>query len=164
MQQVVLSGRQQWTRVIKFENNFFFKFNSNFVLLFPSPASSPQPPQGSALSLKKAEFSDGDIGDFSPGRNLRTTKTPQAEISGRKLLRPKPLESVPQFFRPSLSNKAGWAFTVNCSGIIAYIVCSLFDVRIISVYVYMQPVIFIRKVAPISKPLNDLSRSLHTDF
>ena len=43
--------------------------------------------------------------------------------------------------------------------IITYIICSLFDVRIISVYVYyMQPrVIFIRKVA-ISKPLNDLSR------
>ena len=40
--------------------------------------------------------------------------------------------------------------------IITYIVCSLFDVRIISVYVYMQPrVIFIRKVA-ISKPLNVL--------
>ena len=42
--------------------------------------------------------------------------------------------------------------------IITYIVCSLFDVRIISVYVYMQPrVIFIRKVA-INKPLNDISR------
>ena len=42
----------------------------------------------------------------------------QAKISGsRKLLRPKPLESVPQFFcliffcpSPSLSNKAGWAY------------------------------------------------------
>ena len=39
----------------------------------------------------------------------------QAKISGpRKLLRTKPLESVPQFFclifLPSLSNKAGWAY------------------------------------------------------
>ena len=55
--------------------------------------------------------------------NLRPKKTPQAEISGgisgRKLLRPKPLESVPpQFFcpsppplpPPSPSNKAGWAY------------------------------------------------------
>ena len=50
--------------------------------------------------------------------NLRPKKTPQAEISGvisgRKLLRPKPLESVPpQFFLPlppSPSNKAGWAY------------------------------------------------------
>ena len=49
--------------------------------------------------------------------NLRPTKTTQAEISGgisgRKLLRPKPLESVPpQFFLPlpSPSNKAGWAY------------------------------------------------------
>ena len=39
----------------------------------------------------------------------------------------------------------------------------MFVVRIISVYVYMQPrVIFIRKVA-ISKPLNDLSRNWYTD-
>ena len=51
--------------------------------------------------------------------NLRPKKTPQAEISGgisgRKLLRPKPLESVPpppQFLPlpPSPSNKAGWAY------------------------------------------------------
>ena len=50
--------------------------------------------------------------------NLRPKKTPQAEISGgisgQKVLRPKPLESVPpQFFLPlppSLSNKAGWAY------------------------------------------------------
>ena len=56
----------------------------------------------------------------SSGRNLRPTKTPEAEISGQKLLRPKPLESVPQFFPLPLSspsNKAGWAITVNCSGI-----------------------------------------------
>ena len=96
---------------------FFFKFHSNFVLLSPPPP--PPPPQGPTLSLENAEFS---AGDFGTGRNLRPMKTPQAEISGRKLLRPKPLESVPQFFCPSLSpssssNKAGWAFTVNCSGI-----------------------------------------------
>ena len=49
--------------------------------------------------------------------NLRPKKTPQAEISGgisgRKLLRPKPLESVPPQFLPlppSPSNKAGWAY------------------------------------------------------
>ena len=108
---------------IKFENILF----SNFIPILstspPPPASSPSPFQGPALSLKNAEFSAGDrIGDFGPGRNLRPTKTPQDEISGRKLLRPKPLESVPHFFcplpSPSPSNKAGWAFTVNCSGII----------------------------------------------
>ena len=42
--------------------------------------------------------------------------------------------------------------------------CSLFDVRIISVYIYMLPRdIFIRKMA-ISKPLTDLHRYLLTDF
>ena len=71
----------------------------------------PPPPRP---SLENVEFS---AGNFDPGRNLRSTKTLKAEISGRKLLRPKPLESVPQFSSPSLSNKAGWTFTVNCSRI-----------------------------------------------
>ena len=63
--------------------------------------------------------------------NLRPKKTPQAEISGvisgRKLLRPKPLESVPpQFFCPSplpppLQIKLGGPIAVNCSGIYIYI-------------------------------------------
>ena len=100
----------------------FFKVHSNCVLLSPPPLPPPPPPQGQTLSLENAEFSAGDIGDFGTGRNLRPTKTPQAEISGRKLLRPKPLESVPQFFfappsPPPLQIKFGWAFTVNCSGI-----------------------------------------------
>ena len=48
----------------------------------------------------------------SSGRNLRT-KTLQAEAS----------EKCSSFYAhppllPSLSNKAGWAFTVNCSGIL----------------------------------------------
>ena len=48
------------------------------------------------------------------GRVVNGPKS-QAEICGRKLLGPKPLESVPQFFcpshppHPSPSNKAGWA-------------------------------------------------------
>ena len=44
----------------------------------------------------------------------------QAEICGRKLLRPKPLESVPQFFCPSppLKIRLGGPIAVNCSGII----------------------------------------------
>ena len=89
--------------------------------LLPS-SSHPLP------SLENAKFSAGDIGDFGPGQNLRPKKTPQTKISERKLFRPKPLESVPQFFclnffasiflpLPSPSNKAGWAFTVNCSEI-----------------------------------------------
>ena len=49
------------------------------------------------------------------------TKTPQAEISGRKILRPKPLESVPQFFlplpSPPLQIKLGGPIAVNCSWI-----------------------------------------------
>ena len=55
------------------------------------PLTLPFPPPLRPY-LENAEISAGDIGDFGPGRNLRPTKTSQAEISG-------------------------WAFTVNCSGI-----------------------------------------------
>ena len=104
MQQVVLSGRQQWTRIIKFE--FFL----NFIQIF----SFSPPPR--LLYLTRAQHCLWKMRISAP--NLRPTKTHQPEISGRKLLRPKPLESVPQFVLPlpsiSPSNKAGWAFTVNC--------------------------------------------------
>ena len=87
MQQVVLSGHQQLTRFIKFENKVFLNF-------FAPPPPPPRP------FLENAEFSPGDIGDFGPGRNLRPTKTLQVEISERKLLRPEPLESVTRDVRP----------------------------------------------------------------
>ena len=95
---------------------FLSKQYLNPSTLLPLPLPTPPRP-----SMENAEFSAGDIGDFGPSRNRQLTKFPQAEISGRKLLRPKPLESVPQFClplpSPSPSNKAGWAFKVNCSGI-----------------------------------------------
>ena len=94
--------------------------------------SSSAPPASSVSTSPGPSFVQFDRAqDFGPGRNHQLTKA-QAEISGRrKLLRPKsPDENSSgrslwkvflNFFAPpspSPSNKTGWAYTVNCSGII----------------------------------------------
>ena len=97
-------------------DDLHFTLTEQYLNPLINPRPFPPPPRH---SLENVEFSAGDIEDFGQGRNLRPTKTPQAEISGRKHLRPKPLESIPQLFLPLPfpSNKAGWAFPVNCSEI-----------------------------------------------
>ena len=113
MQQVVLSGRQQWTRFIKFENNFFL----NFIQILSSSPPPPPPP----LHLPMAQHCLWKMRSFRPEISEISA---QAEISGRrKLLRPKsPADenssgrslwaSVLQFFCPSpsiyYSSRVNW--------------------------------------------------------
>ena len=66
----------------------------------------------SLLAAESREPRSKSPADKNSDRNLRT-KTPQAEASGKCssiCFAPPP--------PPTPSNKAGWAFTVNCSGII----------------------------------------------
>ena len=82
---------------------------NNFIQILssspPPPASSHSTSLGCSTVSEKCEVVGRRYRGISAQAelNLRSTKTPQAEISGRKLLRPKPLQSVPQCFCPSPS-------------------------------------------------------------
>ena len=105
------------------KNTFTFTFTGTLSRGFGLRSFRPKLTNLNILRIGKSVFVSVFVFVFVEWAftvNLRPKKTPQAEISGvisgRKLLRPKPLESVPpQFFcpsppPPSPSNKAGWAY------------------------------------------------------
>ena len=113
------------------KNTFTFTFTGTLSRGFGLRSFRPKLTNLNILRIGKSVFVSVFVFvEWAFTVNLRPKKTPQAEISsvisGRKLLRPKPLESVPpQFFLPlplppPLQIKLGGPIAVNCSGIKNY--------------------------------------------
>ena len=79
-------------------------------------------------------------------------------------------KSVPQFVYPSLSNKAGWAFTVNCSGILLTLSLDLIPFlryltsKFSGFDIDLQRSLEVKNISTIRKPIHDFLSKFHWHF